>query len=754
MLPTHAMRIPGSNQINVALIGLLAVAGSVRLMQLADKPLWIDEVSRLVWSKGYETAPVTDARPYAIGNGLHPLGFGPVLRLNNLHTPPLNALVFNAWLRLVGRRDDFALKLPFALIGTLAALALYFAGRELWGHAEGLIAGLLVALSPFQVYYAQEVNHYALAATLTAFSYLFYYRFMRRQRLADAVAFSSFGLLAIYTHYYFALALAAQGIGALHLLHRQGQDWWHRARLLLPFAAVGVGFLPYLPTVRVQMLELTADSTAGPFGGASYFFERLNANLLMPWLGELSNSTPALIGFPLIVLFVVLVALGISEHRDPSFRWALAVNAVLPPLSIFILYLLQKKNTLLWPRYGLFFSFALYLPLAAAIARGRRAVRLLGVAATLVSMLIGLRFYFHTFQKEDWRAAAGAIDSAATPGDRILIFQPNLAYALAQYLRGDNRITSLLDSREVRGQVDRTSAESAGVFLVTAWPGSSAVPGVASDLLSCRYPLQVTLLATNIMVRYFHEGLAGPLAHETTGCGAEIAFQLPPGGCAPDESHPLSRLSGWVNLPRPDASLELFADGTSLGSPTLHEHPAGEKTSGPSGLTRWFELPVDLSRQPPASLLMIQARVRVPGGPARLARHDLPCVRRSTAVTRTRTSSADEKGYLDPVEGGPAGMSISVGGWAFSARGVMELRVLVDGQEVARTRQHGFRRDDVAAAFPGVDRALASESGFLATLDSSGLSAGTHQLGLEIVHPDGSNTPIGELRRFTLARPQ
>jgi hypothetical protein len=209
-------------------------------------------------------------------------------------------------------------------------------------------------------------------------------------------------------------------------------------------------------------------------------------------------------------------------------------------------------------------------------------------------------------------------------------------------------------------------------------------------------------------------------------------------------------LAGWVDLPTPNASLELFADGVSIGSPALRD-PSGEGTTGVLPmLRRRFELPLDLSGSVPGSLVMIRSRLKIPGFPARLARRDLPCVRRPPSVAHARLKGADESGYLDTVEAGMMGSPISASGWAFSARGVTELRLLVDGRELARTRQHGFRRDDVPYAFPDVDRTLAAESGFMATIDSSGLSAGTHQFSVEIIHPDGSGAPINGQRRFTL----
>ena len=54
-------------------------------------------------------------------------------------------------------------------------------GRTLFGRGAGWIAGLLVALSPFAVYYSQETRMYALLGLLSAASMALFVRWMREQ---------------------------------------------------------------------------------------------------------------------------------------------------------------------------------------------------------------------------------------------------------------------------------------------------------------------------------------------------------------------------------------------------------------------------------------------------------------------------------------------------------------------------------------------------------------------------------------------
>src|SRR5439155_22296381 len=80
--------------------------------------------------------------------------------------PPLYPLLQAAWLRLLGRSELVA-RLPSAFAG-LAGVAIAGAIGRTFAADDSrsatramLVAGLLVALNPFQVWYSQEARMYA-----------------------------------------------------------------------------------------------------------------------------------------------------------------------------------------------------------------------------------------------------------------------------------------------------------------------------------------------------------------------------------------------------------------------------------------------------------------------------------------------------------------------------------------------------------------------------------------------------------------
>jgi hypothetical protein len=129
---------------------IICLALIVRLPKLLS-PLWYDEV----FSAGVATLPV-DKLMIASAGDVHPPGY---------------YLLLKAVIMALGR-SDLALRIPSLLAGvTLLWLIYRLAGALRFTVPAQLTAVMIAALSPFQIYYSQEVRSYALvmaALTLAA----------------------------------------------------------------------------------------------------------------------------------------------------------------------------------------------------------------------------------------------------------------------------------------------------------------------------------------------------------------------------------------------------------------------------------------------------------------------------------------------------------------------------------------------------------------------------------------------------------
>ncbi|MDG4656051.1 family 10 glycosylhydrolase [Ectobacillus antri] len=93
--------------------------------------------------------------------------------------------------------------------------------------------------------------------------------------------------------------------------------------------------------------------------------------------------------------------------------------------------------------------------------------------------------------------------------------------------------------------------------------------------------------------------------------------------------------------------------------------------------------------------------------------------------------------YLDqPAPNKAVGKMQTVSGWALSENGVAKVEVLVDGM-LKGTAQYGISRSDVAKVFPLYNT---SNSGFTYTLDTAGLTKGTHTVTIRVTDQKGIQT--------------
>src|SRR5438105_9636570 len=189
------------------LLGILLLAFALRLYNVEGQSIWGDEAFSIF------TAQQPIGNVLSSGADLH---------------PPLYHLLLHFWLLLTGRE---ALAVRFlSLAWSLLSVAAGYGLARLLTDDEGtsLSAAFLLAISPFQIFYAQETRMYAQAAALCALSLLFCVRWQAthagekragagtRQAThagkQNALLWFVTTLLALYTHYFAIFVLAAENL--------------------------------------------------------------------------------------------------------------------------------------------------------------------------------------------------------------------------------------------------------------------------------------------------------------------------------------------------------------------------------------------------------------------------------------------------------------------------------------------------------------------------------------------------------------
>jgi mannosyltransferase len=441
--------------IGLGLILLLAFA--LRWSHLGARNLWFDEA----WSWYVSRQPVS----VILEEGR-----------SNIH-PPFLHIVLKVWTALFGE-SRVALRMPSLLanVGTIGLT--YVLGRWMLSRRVALLAAFFLALSPHQVFYAQEARMYALVTVLTVGAVLAHVRLLREMgMLAGAVARASSGrrllgwafiymlsgALALYTHVFGALVLTALAVHFLGLVawrSHQG-DLPAPPRLLLRRWALwqlGLGLLyaPWVTTFIYQVFSRPRQGWRPPLEALTLVGE------CFLFLGKMSVGAfvyPQGVYYALKNLFeyrwtgemllrawenLSLYPLAIGTGAFLLWRGGRAVGGVNLLSVLFFLPVILISGILLvirqymdFGRYLTMITPYYFLLLAAGVMTirgwGKR-----GVAIGLVSlpMVLGLKAHYRASSFDsDYRPVAAVLLREWQRGDGILVDPAYLDRCLRYELR-------------------------------------------------------------------------------------------------------------------------------------------------------------------------------------------------------------------------------------------------------------------------------------------------------------------------------
>lgn len=269
----------------------------LRLLNLTDKPLWTDEFSTLVFSLGnsFRTVPLNEI--LTTEQLLQPLQPNPdagiisVVRhlLNESNHPPLFFVLEHFWLKLFptvnGWVSVWGARSLAVLFGTVSIPAMFALSWVAFrSRLIGQLTAVLMAVSPFGIYLAQEARHYTLPILWVIASLGCLMVAGRSIRTRTPLPIWLCGVwiivntLGIATHYFVMLALVAEAaviltMGLIQSWREQGRwypsaHWWRIVTVAIGTGMGGLVWLPYLQ--EVQDNQLTAWIQQGTREGAEW----------------------------------------------------------------------------------------------------------------------------------------------------------------------------------------------------------------------------------------------------------------------------------------------------------------------------------------------------------------------------------------------------------------------------------------------------------------------------------------------------
>jgi hypothetical protein len=435
------------------------VGSGLRVLLLAKNGLWLDEAFS-VWLANHS---MVDMLHWIVRIDQH---------------PPLYYLLLHYWIALKGD-TPYNVRMLSALFGAGTIPIIYLIGKRMSGAVMGLAAAVFLALSPFNIYFAQETRMYTLLTFNAAVAIYALVRLLTDSRSARPIG-SQF---REYLHAWRTLGPAepdtkGKFIYQVDTRHQTGWRAWIFRHRWLPIQAIEtdlawVAFIVFSAATMLShntavlfplatnifvlglMLFQKKESGSPPTFQAPSFWNWVKAQigillLWSPWIfffikqasavyqrfwipeptwdaiiqvfrSFLNASAPIPASQAMVIwtLYVLVLCLGLVHFRKKISQFLfLATLFAIPFLGELIVSI---RRPIFFDRTLIWITIPLFLVLAAGIAQLRfRYLIIVMVGIFGAINLFSVSDYYRFYQKEDWHTAAGYVANFAQKDDLVL----------------------------------------------------------------------------------------------------------------------------------------------------------------------------------------------------------------------------------------------------------------------------------------------------------------------------------------------
>lgn len=452
----------------LGLIALVWVAFALRVYRLDAQSLWSDEglsVYRARLTLGENVSNIIVVPPNV-----------PTQDTN----PPLYFVLLSA-VRAVAGESEYALRFLSVVAGTLLVALMWTAGRR-WVSAQvGWWAAILTALSPFLVWYSQELRMYSLEALLSVASIYWLRRALDRSgsaRRAPWLIWAALTAAMVYTHFTAFFVLAFEGLLIVTSLAR--------ARRRVAVLGLTVLLLLVAPIGLYALSRAQASlSPAEGFRPLSSIAEEVLGTVLVGRTNDVFQPWWALA--PGVIALAAGAAVIARQTRSRG--WL--IGYALIPFGLFYGAALLRP-IYAGPRHVIWIAPALYMIAATGLAWWWARAKLISVGlgiATLALMGVWLRvqYFDPAYIKGDMRSAARAIEARATAADVVIVHDAISSFVFDYYYHGAApwRIIPTYPSRDVEPALAEFQAAAQAAqriwFVTDPAPLSDFPPKVLDD---------------------------------------------------------------------------------------------------------------------------------------------------------------------------------------------------------------------------------------------------------------------------------
>jgi len=409
---------------------ILSLAVVLRIIFIGNHSLWLDELFSLRFAS-YDFPDLIRE----------------VTKFDN--HPPTYYIILHYWVSIFGD-SEASLRAPSAIFSSLSVYFTYKVGELLFNKPVAAVASLLLAVSEFSIYYAQEARMYSFLAFASVLSVYFLLRLLKQRTTWSLFNYVWSSTLLVYVHLYGIFIVLAENIyvlTAIYVFNNKNSGiqimHWISAQVLVFLLS-----LPWFWTLTSRMLDIgeegfwvlmpTMDSIVKTFAALSGSFKGLAVWIFLMLFGVLYGSiVKTTFGRKL-----VSEPLAINEGRYVFLLLLLLFTPIILPFIIS-----QFVTPIYIVRCTIAGQFALYLLVASGIMHIRwQGIRIAALVMVLVISLKGLTAHGYVHHNAtEFKKAVEYIDSHAAEDDLVVICShPHLDWPFKYYAEKQNISATIL----------------------------------------------------------------------------------------------------------------------------------------------------------------------------------------------------------------------------------------------------------------------------------------------------------------------
>ncbi len=490
---------------------IFGAALALRLIDLGRRPFWLDEVFTMQRVSLSPAALVHDS-------------------FLNHHMPSF-FLILSALVPLGA--PQFWLRVPSAAFGAAAVMLVYLIGKQISGRTAGLVAALVLGLSPTALAFSQEARSYTMEMCMILIALFGIAKLAMDVPAASTPLRNPKSMRAAWALFTLGSAAALDVLG-------DGLPWVGTANLI--FAVL----IWQSPNRRALFLNiLTADlviaALSGPFylimamtvqNGFSHSFDwipplnlpRLWYNIASIYMMRVADSvtfnlmdvsTPAALMWLIDAGLILAVGFGAWRLRGrPAALAAIGLSFLVLPVCMIVISLFKP---VLLPRYILWSAapFAILAGVGASFfmkALPRNGARAAFVAIAVV-LMVNLVPYYNAETKPRWDIAAQLLAKEVAPGDVIYLNDKGALPVLRMYLPPGTETVVLNDAAGSLKHAEAAQLQGKRVWAVFGHAGQSAShhewPQFYKKISPLGTPAQIQMAGNRIYITLFDQSSHG-----------------------------------------------------------------------------------------------------------------------------------------------------------------------------------------------------------------------------------------------------